>query len=172
MGVSASSLYTHIESRDDVLTQLANQSAKRLSFPPPNSKEWRQWLHTAAICLLDFYRENLVARSANAQMAVSPIVYEPFLETLEDAGFKSVQAIQIMNAIGGWAFVTALGEADIESRGGRESVNRKGREEIAGLEPLVAPRTIKAFHEIVKLDVKDMSSPHLDWLIRGIEDPK
>ena len=26
--------------------------------------------------------------------------------------------------------------------------------------------------EIVKMDAKDTGRPHLDWLIRGIEDPK
>ncbi|HEY1078136.1 MAG TPA: TetR/AcrR family transcriptional regulator [Fontimonas sp.] len=170
LGVPPSSLYHHIDSRDDVLRELASDSARSLKFPPADPDHWRQWLHSAAHCLLLFCREHLGAGDG-AQAAVSGLVFEPFLETMEEAGFETAQALLIANAVADWAFASASAEARLAAMGGREIYNRKARELIASLEPSLARRTIKAMDVSAKLSRKDFAASHLDWLIRGIPDP-
>lgn len=170
LDVPASSLYHHIDSLDDVLGQLARESAMDLRFPPADPKNWRKWLHSAAHCLLDFCREHLGA-GESAEAAVSGLVFEPFLETMEEAGFETAQALLIVNAVAGWAFSIASMERRLASMGGRKSSDRKARENIASLEPSMAPRTIKAMAVASTLSLEDSAKAHLDWLIRGIPNP-
>lgn len=172
LGVPTSSLYHHIDSREDVLLQLARESATKLEFPPADPANWKQWLRKAAFCLLDFHKEYLLSTDGKMGSAANSAAFEPFLETLEEAGFTSEQAIYITNAIAGWVLSASSAHQQLKEYGGKAGFAKAAREQIAEIDPGTAPRTYKVLPVLLAMDRDRMLSMHLDWLIDGIPVPK
>lgn len=110
LGVSATALYRHFESRDVLLAALEGRLAEEFEFRPADPAHWREWLVDAAMALYRFLVDNpviLVAPSWVHFASTGSRLLEAAHATLEGAGFDESSAAEAWGVVSGHAYLSA-----------------------------------------------------------------
>lgn len=84
LGVQAASLYHHVASRDELLRLVADSVARATIERMPIVLDWRAVARALADALRSALREHPGAAQIVATQEVSPVVFEPILQIVDD----------------------------------------------------------------------------------------
>lgn len=114
LGVKAMSLYNHVDDKADLLNGLVELLWAEM-VPAEGVGDWRDRLRGMADGIRKTLRAHPAAASLVMTRQVLPVgalrIFKIHLEALEEAGFTRAQAIQMVRAITGYAFGSALAES-------------------------------------------------------------
>ncbi len=173
LGIPVTSVYRYFASKELLLAAITRQIMDSFSLPIAEPRHWREWLYKAG----DKVRQLLLRNPVISEMddwglleGSTGALYEPMLETLELAGFSTVDALKIWSGVIALAYNFALASQAVQRRGSTMSADFLH----AVMAPAASehcPRVQAAAPAIVSLDIDDTFAVTLQWLIAGIPAP-
>lgn len=173
LGVSATALYRHFESRDSLFVALGAQLAQKFDLRPPDPAGWREWLIDTGVALFRFLDDNpaiLVAPSWAHIAGMGQRMLESAHATLEGAGFDAETSAEIWGVVSGQAYLGARllndARAPIDPAALRVVKEAWQRDTEAGIPGWLAVAEARA-----NTDPHQLLARSLRWLVHNLPAP-
>lgn len=173
LGVSAPALYRHFDSRDALLAALGAELSAEFKLIPANPQRWREWLMDTTLALYDFLADNPVILAVSGWAHVAGMA-QPMLEaafdTLEGAGFSTVEATEIWGQVSGQAYLRARLLHDAPAYGDPEVLQAASRS-AGSLGGNNAARWQAYIDARGTTDPRELFVHSLRWLLSALPEP-
>jgi TetR/AcrR family tetracycline transcriptional repressor len=170
LGVSAPTLYWHVDSKRRLLDLMAEQlmaeTHRRASLSPRSGEAWWAWLErrtSATYETLVSHRDAPRVVAGNRPTVAALPAIEVALATLVDAGFEPMEAIEVVVMLGAFATGCAL-EMQAEAERGLE---QRGSELGSAIRGGQYPTLLRAFADRHRHG--DHVSPHAHMFDKGLD---
>lgn len=173
LDVSAAALYRHFDSRDALLAALGAELAASFQWPAANAAAWREWLLDTTTALFRFFLDNPVILAVpdwTLVAGMAPRLLDAAHDTLEGAGFDSVNAVQIWGVVSGHAYLGARLLHDAPAQNDAAAV-RAARDAIRSGAGGTSPRWLAAVESAASSDPREQLVQSLRWLVAILPEP-
>lgn len=170
LGVSAPTLYWHVDSKRRLLDLMAEQLTaepyRRASLSPGEGEEWWEWLERRTAAMYDVlvsHRDAPRVVAGNRPTVAALPAIEVALATLVAAGFEPADAVEVIVMLGAFATGCALEMQAEAERGLQHHDNELGPAIRSGAYPTL----LRAFDDRHRSG--DHISPHSQMFDKGLD---
>jgi AcrR family transcriptional regulator len=121
LGVTAMSLYNHVDNKDALLDGIVEELWSRIELAPNTHDDWRETIATLARALRDLVHRHPHAATLLTSRPIVPTAalrtFDALLRTLRGAGLPETRAIQLLRTMLAYALGFALTELSWSNAG-------------------------------------------------------